>query len=318
MRSWVPVSSSRSRLTGAELRDAHLAEIGDVEVIPLAGGLELLLLLVFGDRRAARHHLVASPGTAIPLALVGTELGHGREVPSGKRRNGAASGLDIARNRSAAQAGLGCLEIIRAERRVRQWTRPCDLDASGSVAGRSSRRGRTACATASASSPARPASPRRRARGSRPRARASSSCRGHPTMRGAGRPRSRLPAGPSPASRPTSRRGGSRRGHRCLRRSVRADRRPLLGRRRERPPVRRRADPRADAARRGIATLELNLRTQALVCRAVVAQMRGQEPNKSGTRGSILLMGSVTASDPVARVLRDARLRGGEGRADRR
>jgi NAD(P)-dependent dehydrogenase (short-subunit alcohol dehydrogenase family) len=47
------------------------------------------------------------------------------------------------------------------------------------------------------------------------------------------------------------------------------------------------------------ATLALNLRTQALVCGAVVARMRLQEPNESGTRGSILLMGSVTATDPV-------------------
>ena len=46
-------------------------------------------------------------------------------------------------------------------------------------------------------------------------------------------------------------------------------------------------------------TLELNLTTQALVCRSVVARMRDQEPNSSGTRGSILLMGSVTASDPA-------------------
>ncbi|MEO5941542.1 MAG: SDR family oxidoreductase [Candidatus Limnocylindrales bacterium] len=46
-------------------------------------------------------------------------------------------------------------------------------------------------------------------------------------------------------------------------------------------------------------TLELNLTTQALVCRSVVARMRTQEPNGSGTRGSILLMGSVTASDPA-------------------
>jgi NAD(P)-dependent dehydrogenase (short-subunit alcohol dehydrogenase family) len=46
-------------------------------------------------------------------------------------------------------------------------------------------------------------------------------------------------------------------------------------------------------------TLELNLTTQALVCRSVVARMRDQEPNASGTRGSIVLMGSVTASDPV-------------------
>lgn len=47
------------------------------------------------------------------------------------------------------------------------------------------------------------------------------------------------------------------------------------------------------------ATLALNLRTQALVCGAVVRQMREQTPNDSGTRGSILLMGSVTVTDPV-------------------
>jgi NAD(P)-dependent dehydrogenase (short-subunit alcohol dehydrogenase family) len=47
------------------------------------------------------------------------------------------------------------------------------------------------------------------------------------------------------------------------------------------------------------ATLALNLRTQALACREVVRVMRAQEPNESGTRGSILLMGSVTVTDPV-------------------
>jgi NAD(P)-dependent dehydrogenase (short-subunit alcohol dehydrogenase family) len=46
-------------------------------------------------------------------------------------------------------------------------------------------------------------------------------------------------------------------------------------------------------------TLEINLRSQALTCRAVVRQMLAQPPNSSGTRGSILLMGSVTATDPV-------------------
>jgi NAD(P)-dependent dehydrogenase (short-subunit alcohol dehydrogenase family) len=46
-------------------------------------------------------------------------------------------------------------------------------------------------------------------------------------------------------------------------------------------------------------TLAINLRSQALTCRAVLRQMLGQEPNSSGTRGSILLMGSVTATDPV-------------------
>ena len=46
-------------------------------------------------------------------------------------------------------------------------------------------------------------------------------------------------------------------------------------------------------------TLELNLTTQAVVARAVVARMRDQEPNGSGTRGSVLFMGSVTSTDPA-------------------
>jgi NAD(P)-dependent dehydrogenase (short-subunit alcohol dehydrogenase family) len=46
-------------------------------------------------------------------------------------------------------------------------------------------------------------------------------------------------------------------------------------------------------------TLEINLRSQALTCRAVVRRMLAQEPNGSGSRGSILLMGSVTATDPL-------------------
>ncbi len=47
------------------------------------------------------------------------------------------------------------------------------------------------------------------------------------------------------------------------------------------------------------ATVAMNLRTQVLVCASVVRRMLEQRPNASGTRGSILLMGSVTASDPV-------------------
>jgi NAD(P)-dependent dehydrogenase (short-subunit alcohol dehydrogenase family) len=46
-------------------------------------------------------------------------------------------------------------------------------------------------------------------------------------------------------------------------------------------------------------TIALNLRSQALVCAAVVRQMLGQTPNASGTRGSILLVSSVLASHPV-------------------
>jgi NAD(P)-dependent dehydrogenase (short-subunit alcohol dehydrogenase family) len=47
------------------------------------------------------------------------------------------------------------------------------------------------------------------------------------------------------------------------------------------------------------ATVALNLRTQVLTCAAVVRQMLGQPPNASGTRGSVLLLGSVTTSDPA-------------------
>lgn len=46
------------------------------------------------------------------------------------------------------------------------------------------------------------------------------------------------------------------------------------------------------------ATAALNVRTQVLVCAAVARQMLQQAPNSSGTRGSILLMGSVTTTDP--------------------
>ncbi|HEU4920555.1 MAG TPA: SDR family oxidoreductase [Candidatus Limnocylindrales bacterium] len=47
------------------------------------------------------------------------------------------------------------------------------------------------------------------------------------------------------------------------------------------------------------ATLALNLRTQALVSGAVVRAMLAQEPNGAGSRGSIVLIGSVTATDPA-------------------
>jgi NAD(P)-dependent dehydrogenase (short-subunit alcohol dehydrogenase family) len=46
-------------------------------------------------------------------------------------------------------------------------------------------------------------------------------------------------------------------------------------------------------------TVELNLTTQAVVARTVVTRMRAQEPNDSGTRGSVLFMGSVTTTDPA-------------------
>ena len=47
------------------------------------------------------------------------------------------------------------------------------------------------------------------------------------------------------------------------------------------------------------ATAALNLRTQVLVCARVVRAMRDQEPDASGMRGSILLLGSITTDAPV-------------------
>ncbi len=46
-------------------------------------------------------------------------------------------------------------------------------------------------------------------------------------------------------------------------------------------------------------TIELNLRSQALVARATVRQMLAQEPRAGGRRGSILFMSSVSAFHPV-------------------
>ena len=53
-------------------------EVGDVEVVPLAGGLELLHLVVFGDRRArdGTGDGAGAGGYGLADALVGTELGH--------------------------------------------------------------------------------------------------------------------------------------------------------------------------------------------------------------------------------------------------
>lgn len=47
------------------------------------------------------------------------------------------------------------------------------------------------------------------------------------------------------------------------------------------------------------ATVALNLRTQVLVCGRVVRAMRDQPLDDVGTRGSILLLGSVTTTAPV-------------------
>ena len=47
------------------------------------------------------------------------------------------------------------------------------------------------------------------------------------------------------------------------------------------------------------ATAALNLRTQILACSRVIRVMRDQTTNESGTRGSVLLLGSVTTTAPV-------------------
>jgi NAD(P)-dependent dehydrogenase (short-subunit alcohol dehydrogenase family) len=47
------------------------------------------------------------------------------------------------------------------------------------------------------------------------------------------------------------------------------------------------------------ATLALNLRSHALVCGRVIRAMREQPVDDSGSRGSVLLLGSVLASSPV-------------------
>jgi NAD(P)-dependent dehydrogenase (short-subunit alcohol dehydrogenase family) len=47
------------------------------------------------------------------------------------------------------------------------------------------------------------------------------------------------------------------------------------------------------------ATAALNLRTHVLTCARVIREMRRQEPNGSGTRGSVVLLGSVLATSPV-------------------
>ena len=64
----------------AQLGDAHLAEIGDVEVVALARGLELLHLVVFGHggaTAASAAHRAAAPRSAIGA--------HGSLIRSGHR-----------------------------------------------------------------------------------------------------------------------------------------------------------------------------------------------------------------------------------------
>ena len=64
-------------------------------------------------------------------------------------------------------------------------------------------------------------------------------------------------------------------------------------------------------------TIELNLRSQALTCRAVVRQMLAQDLNGSGHTGIDPVDGQCHGDRSCARVLRDPRLRGGQGRDER-
>ena len=69
----------------AELGHAHLAEVADLEVVPLTGGLELLLLLEFGDGSAASADGIAAAGPAVArsIALVWAWSGHMGRVTYG-------------------------------------------------------------------------------------------------------------------------------------------------------------------------------------------------------------------------------------------
>jgi len=63
----------------AELGDAHLAEVGDLEVVPLAGGFDLQLFFIFGNGSAASTSKRGpSSGASITgtIALVGSGCGH--------------------------------------------------------------------------------------------------------------------------------------------------------------------------------------------------------------------------------------------------
>jgi hypothetical protein len=71
----------------AELRHAHLAEVGHLEVVPLAGGFELLLLFEFCDGRASAADGGAASGPSVALcaliALVRAGSGHMGKVTFG-------------------------------------------------------------------------------------------------------------------------------------------------------------------------------------------------------------------------------------------
>src|SRR5439155_4887400 len=93
----------------AELGDAHLAQVADVEVVPLAGCLELLLLVVFTDWGATDGHAAARTSVSGSIARIGA-VGHGV---------GATCTCEARRNRaesSAARGTWGMREVYHTER----------------------------------------------------------------------------------------------------------------------------------------------------------------------------------------------------------
>ena len=250
----------------------------------------------FGDRRAGSH-LGPAAWPAISVALIWTKLGHGAEVPSGRpvARAGSRAEIDpqrrpgwdtwsIAERTGVRQCHFRSVEpldsryvLSRTRRRHAPMSRLIDrvifVTGSTSIAAASAERFAAEGASVFITS--------------RNETTVASSRTG--SLRVAGG----LPSGRRPADERQARDAVS-----GLRGRLRADRRPLLrrrgsGRRFGDGPIHEVTGDAWDA------TMALNLRTQAMACSAVVRQMLAQDPNDSGTRGSILLMGSVTATDPV-------------------
>ena len=125
LRSWVPVSSSRSGVSSRELGDAHLAEVGEHRGRPLAGGLEFLLLL---ELETGAREVAGCVGAGAKSGNAGRDrVGAWVGDSLGERGRGREPrpGWVVARNRSAAQAGLGCSDDTPRWRR-RRWTRSGD------------------------------------------------------------------------------------------------------------------------------------------------------------------------------------------------
>ena len=91
----------------AEFRHAHLAEVADLEVVPLAGGLELLLLLEFGDGGAsAATDGGAASGSSVVVRADRAGRGRVRALGKGHLRVMGGPGGWCARNRCRS-AGAG-------------------------------------------------------------------------------------------------------------------------------------------------------------------------------------------------------------------